>query len=161
MDSPFCHRNPDAPAALSGPLPGWKIAVQPNVSVAGWPADAGSNALADFKAIEDATIVKRLRQAGAFLCGSTRMSEFGFGLRGSRAGEAIRNRAADAELVLDLMGEPAGRHPRGRLRFQTQLWPRLAAWPDRPDPVHGILRAACESPATIRELLKAMAGQDP
>ena len=106
MDSPFFYRNPAAPAAPSGPLAGSKIAVQPNLSVAGWPADAGSNALADFKALEDATIVKRLRQAGASLCGATRMSEFGFGLDGGcTAGQAVEAGSADAEIVLDMTGE--------------------------------------------------------
>ena len=110
MDPIFVHRDPEtAPAggrALNeGPLQGLRIAVQPNISVQGWPTDAGSNALAGFTALEDATIVQRLRRSGAFLCGSTRMSEFGLGLLGSRAGAALREQAADAELVLDLMGE--------------------------------------------------------
>jgi aspartyl-tRNA(Asn)/glutamyl-tRNA(Gln) amidotransferase subunit A len=105
MEDLFVHRPGEASAAGSGPLHGMKVALQPNCSVAGWPADAGSNALADFKALEDATIAERLREAGADLCGTTRMSEFGFGLNGSRAGEAVRQGVADAELVPDLMGE--------------------------------------------------------
>jgi aspartyl-tRNA(Asn)/glutamyl-tRNA(Gln) amidotransferase subunit A len=55
--------------------------------------------------LEDATVVQRLRTAGAHLCGSLHTSEFGFGLHGSQAGEACRQQAADVELVLDLMGE--------------------------------------------------------
>jgi aspartyl-tRNA(Asn)/glutamyl-tRNA(Gln) amidotransferase subunit A len=105
MEELFVHRPGEATATGDGPLHGMKVALQPNCSVAGWPADAGSNALAGFKALEDATIAHRLRGAGADLCGTTRMSEFGFGLDGSRAGEAVRQGAADAELVLDLMGE--------------------------------------------------------
>lgn len=84
---------------------GVRIAIQPNISVAGWPTDTGSKALIHFTALEDATLVQRLRQAGAHFCGSTRMSEFGFGLRGSKAGEALQEKLADVELVLDLMGE--------------------------------------------------------
>lgn len=105
MEDPFVHRPGEAAGPGSGPLHGVKVALQPNCSVAGWPADAGSNALADFRALEDATLAARLRGAGAELCGATRMSEFGFGLHGSRAGEAVRQGGADAELVLDLMGE--------------------------------------------------------
>jgi aspartyl-tRNA(Asn)/glutamyl-tRNA(Gln) amidotransferase subunit A len=105
MDSVFAYRNPETAAPSGGPLRGLRIAIQPNISVAGWLADAGSNALASFTALEDATIVQLLRRAGASLCGSTRMSEFGFGLQGSQAGVALQEQAADAELVLDFMGE--------------------------------------------------------
>ena len=65
MDSIFVYRNPETAVPRGGPLQGLKIAIQPNISVAGWPTDAGSNALANFTALEDATIVERLRQAGA------------------------------------------------------------------------------------------------
>lgn len=105
MEDLFVYRSGEAPAPEDGPLKGTKVALQPNCSVAGWPADAGSNALAGFKALEDATVAARLRCAGADLCGFTRMSEFGFGLDGSRAGQALGQGAAEAELVLDLMGE--------------------------------------------------------
>lgn len=105
MDSIFVYLNPETAAAGGGSLQGLKIAIQPNISASGWPTDAGSNALINFKALEDATLVNRLRHAGALISGLTRMSEFGFGLAGSRAGEAVRQGAADAELVLDLIGE--------------------------------------------------------
>ena len=104
MDKAFVYRNPVA-ADGSGPLKGLKVAIQTNISKEGWPTEAGSNALVNFKALEDATIVRRLQRAGAYICGSTRMSEFGFGLEGSSAGEAVRQKEVDAELVLDLMGE--------------------------------------------------------
>lgn len=105
MDSIFVYLNPETASEGSGPLQGLKIAIQPNISASGWPTDAGSNALINFKALEDATLVSRLRDAGAVIQGLTRMSEFGFGLVGSRAGDAVKRGAVDAELVLDLMGE--------------------------------------------------------
>ena len=105
MDSIFYHSNLEPGDTGDGSLNGLRIAIQPNISAAGWPTDAGSNALANFTALEDATIVQRLRKAGAAICGSTRMSEFGFGLTNSKAGEALRCQAADAELVLDIVGE--------------------------------------------------------
>ncbi len=105
MDSIFYYHNPEIGVPRSEQLRGLKIAVQPNISVAGWPSDAGSKALTNYTALEDATIVERLRQAGAYICGSTRMSEFGFGLQNSRAGEVLNQQAADVEIVLDLMGE--------------------------------------------------------
>jgi aspartyl-tRNA(Asn)/glutamyl-tRNA(Gln) amidotransferase subunit A len=105
MDYVFVYRNPETAASGGGYLKGLKIAVQPNISVEGWPTAAGSQALSKFTALEDATIIRRLRQAGAQLCGYTRMSEFGFSLENSRAGEVLQGHDADAELVLDLMGE--------------------------------------------------------
>jgi aspartyl-tRNA(Asn)/glutamyl-tRNA(Gln) amidotransferase subunit A len=105
MDNVFFYRNPKDDAPRNGPLSGLRIAVQSAISVAGWPTDAGSPALTDFVALENATVVDRLREAGAVLCGSTRPSEFGFGLRGSKAGVAVHERSADVELVLDMMGE--------------------------------------------------------
>ena len=105
MDSIFVYLNPETVSEGSGPLQGLKISIQPNISASGWPTDAGSNALINFKALVDATLVIRLREAGAVIKGLTRMSEFGFGLAGSRAGDAVSRGAVDAELVLDLMGE--------------------------------------------------------
>jgi aspartyl-tRNA(Asn)/glutamyl-tRNA(Gln) amidotransferase subunit A len=81
------------------------VALQPNISVRGWPTDAGSHALAGFSALEDATVVRRLREGGASVVGSTHMSEFGLGLEGSQAGAAVRDGLAGVELVLDLAGE--------------------------------------------------------
>lgn len=93
-------------AAAHRPSPaGLRVAIQPNISVRGWPTEAGSRALAGFTAPEDATVVARLRRAGAAVVGSTHMSEFGFGLSGSGAGRALAARAADVELMLDFAGE--------------------------------------------------------
>ena len=106
MESIFCYRNPDASTtASSGPLRGTKVALQPTFSVAGWPTEAGSQALDGFHALEDAALVERLRAAGADLVGFTRVSEFGFGLMGNAAGKALQQEQAAAELVLDLSGE--------------------------------------------------------
>lgn len=103
MDSIFLYINQQS--ATKGFLNGLRIAVQPFISVAGWPIDSGSKALANYTALEDATVVGRLRMAGAHLSGTTQMSEFGLGLKDSKAGYAVQNKTADAELVLDLTGE--------------------------------------------------------
>jgi len=105
MDSIFCYRNPDIPHTSSGLLQERSIATQPNIPVAGWPAEAGSQALAGFKALEDAAVIERLTKNGAIIAGTTHMREFGFGLAGSTAGLAIVQKEADAELMLDLAGE--------------------------------------------------------
>jgi Asp-tRNA(Asn)/Glu-tRNA(Gln) amidotransferase A subunit family amidase len=50
---------PGAASDGDGGLRGLRVALQPNISVRGWPTDAGSRALADFTALEDATVVRR------------------------------------------------------------------------------------------------------
>jgi len=106
MDSNFFYRNSEPPyPSGQGALQKLKVAVQPNISVKGWPTEAGSAALAGFKALEDAAVVEKLSGQSATLIGSVRMSEFGFGLKHSRAGSALREKAADAELMLDMTGE--------------------------------------------------------
>ncbi|MBN2573068.1 MAG: hypothetical protein JXP73_00755 [Deltaproteobacteria bacterium] len=161
MDSVFVHRGSETAILGSGRLQGLRVALQPNLSVAGWPTDAGSRALADFKALEDATIVGRLRQAGACLCGSTRMSEFGFGLENSQAGEALRTKTADLELVLDLMGESrlaAARAGVCGLKPSYGLLSRLGLVGLVPSmECCGLLAADV---ARIRDTLQAIAGKD-
>jgi len=106
MDSIFFYQNPEQSAGSGkGAMQKLKVAVQPNISVKGWPTEAGSAALAGFKALEDAAVVERLSGAGAVLIGSTAMSEFGFGLKGSQAGCALGKKSADVELMLDMAGE--------------------------------------------------------
>lgn len=160
MDSIFFYRN-SATAPADGPLAGLKIAVQPAVSVAGWPADAGSKALANFTALEDATVVSRLVQSGAFICGSTLGSEFGFGLAESRAGEAVKHNIAAAELMLDMMGESrlaacgagvCGFKPGYGLVSHFGLIGLIPSME-----VCGLLAGSCQ---TIRHLLRALAGPD-
>jgi len=161
MDSVFFYRSPETAAPKGGHLQGLKIAIQPNISVAGWPTDAGSNALIGFAALEDATIVRRLRQAGASVCGSTRMSEFGFGLQNSKAGEALRQQTADAELVIDLMGESRLAASRvGVCGFKPSygLVSRFGLIGLIPSmECCGVLSASLKN---IRDIMKTIAGQD-
>ncbi|HPE07484.1 MAG TPA: amidase family protein [Smithellaceae bacterium] len=161
MDSIFCYINPDIPDTLSGSLQGRKIATQPNIQVAGWPAEAGSQALAGFKALEDAAVIERLTKNGAKMAGATHMSEFGFGLVGSTAGLAIAQKDADAELMLDLAGEIrlAAAHA-GLWGFKPGygVVPRVG--------ITGLIPSmeACgilgKTPGDIRAILQAVAGPD-
>jgi len=75
------------------------------MSVAGWPTNAGSRALNGYVALEDATVVKRLRSGGATLVGSARMSELGFGLGGDTLAEACSGDEVTVGLITDTMGE--------------------------------------------------------
>ncbi|NLA75710.1 MAG: hypothetical protein GX846_09630, partial [Deltaproteobacteria bacterium] len=104
MKFDYLFSNPDKPL-MGGLLNGLSIAIQPNIAVKGWPSEAGSSALSGYRAVLDSTVIKRLQKAGAYISGSTRMSEFGFGLNKSNAGEAVKQGTADAELLLDMTGE--------------------------------------------------------
>ncbi len=86
MDSIFFYRNTGKAASSKGALQKMKIALQPNISVTGWPTEAGSKALAGFHALENAAVVDKMAGEGAEFAGYARMSEFGFGLKDSMAG---------------------------------------------------------------------------
>ncbi|MBP6942134.1 MAG: hypothetical protein KBB65_10215 [Syntrophorhabdaceae bacterium] len=91
--------------AKGGLLAGKRVVIQPNMCARGWLADAGSRALEGFVALEDATVVARLREAGAHLVGSARMGELGFGLKGDTGAQAVAAGEADIALITDTMGE--------------------------------------------------------
>lgn len=105
MSDIFAYLDPSPPAAQTGPLAGQRVAIQANLSVRGWPTRAGSAALAGYVALEDATIVARLRQAGAEIVGAVEMSEFGFGLDGGAAGRAFSLGHAGIVVMTDMLGE--------------------------------------------------------
>lgn len=160
MDPVPLHRGPDSRSA-NGSLQGLRVAVQPTLAVEGRLTEAGSRALAGYTAPEDATIVQRLRASGAHLAGSSHMSEFGFGLAGSRAGAALGGQEAEAELVLDLLGESrlaaAGAGVCG-LKPSYGLVSRYGLVGLIPSmECCGVLS---RSLGTIRAILQAVAGQD-
>ena len=59
-----------------GPLHGIPLGVKDIIDVAGWPTRAGSPVREDHRAIEDAAVVRRLRQAGAIVLGKTVTTQF-------------------------------------------------------------------------------------
>ena len=61
------------------PLAGIPVAIKNNILVEGECATAGSNILENYRAPYSATVVKRLKEAGAVLIGSTNLDEFAMG----------------------------------------------------------------------------------
>lgn len=61
---------------FAGPLHGIPIGIKDIIDVQGWPTKAGSPTRADHVAEADATLVGRLRQAGAIILGKTVTTEF-------------------------------------------------------------------------------------
>ncbi len=75
-------------AVLAGvdlPLAGLTAAVKNNVDVKGVPTTAGCPAYAAVLASDDATVVARLRAAGAVVVGATNLDQFATGLVGTRS----------------------------------------------------------------------------
>lgn len=66
------------------PLYGIPFAVKDNIDVAGWPTTAGCPAFS-YIAVADATVVHRLRRAGAIVVGKTNLDQFATGLVGTRS----------------------------------------------------------------------------
>jgi len=66
-------------SAVAGPLEGLPFGVKDNIAVKGFPLTCGSKMLADLVSPYDATIVERLKAAGAQVIGKTNLDEFGMG----------------------------------------------------------------------------------
>ena len=91
-----------ARAVMAGPrdLPLWGVpfAVKDNIDVAGLPTTAGCPAFA-YDPAGDATVVARLRAAGAIVIGKTNLDQFATGLNGTRSPHGAPRSVFDAAYV--------------------------------------------------------------
>jgi aspartyl-tRNA(Asn)/glutamyl-tRNA(Gln) amidotransferase subunit A len=72
-------RAAEAATGPTGPLHGVPVAIKDLIDIAGHRTTAGSRVLAENMAHQDATVVTRLRAAGAIIIGKTATHEFAFG----------------------------------------------------------------------------------
>lgn len=66
-------------AQHDGPLAGTTIAVKDNICTLDLPTTCASRGLKSFISPYDASVVSKLRRAGATICGKTNLDEFGMG----------------------------------------------------------------------------------
>ncbi|MFP4148321.1 MAG: amidase [Nitriliruptoraceae bacterium] len=81
-----------ATAPRGSPLACVPVAIKDNVAVRGVATTAGSHLLEDAVAEEDATLVQRLRDAGALVVATTNMDDFAHGGAGGRSSVAGQTR---------------------------------------------------------------------
>lgn len=86
-------------ADLSLPLGGVPIAIKDLISVEGQPCGCASRFLSGYKAPYDATVIRKLREAGAIPFGRTNMDEFAMGSSNENSGVKICRNPHDVERI--------------------------------------------------------------
>ena len=72
-------RDADTGGKISSPLHGIPLAIKDNILIEGKRCSAASQILSNYTAVYDATVIRKLRDAGAVFLGRTNMDEFAMG----------------------------------------------------------------------------------
>jgi allophanate hydrolase len=87
-----------AEAGRDRPLYGVPVAIKDNIDVRGLPTTAACPAFA-YDSSADATVVARLKAAGAIVLGKTNLDQFATGLTGTRSPYGVPRNLFDARLI--------------------------------------------------------------
>ncbi|CAF9907323.1 MAG: hypothetical protein GOMPHAMPRED_005078 [Gomphillus americanus] len=80
------------------PIDGRLIAIKDNICTTGLPTTCASNSLKGFQSPYESTVVKKLRAAGAIICGKTNLDEFGMGSHSTNSASGAVNQGTGGEL---------------------------------------------------------------